>query len=165
MDTDEGTAKRPQPIKILGRRGTLASLAGGAVLGLTVGIVLSSTLLLILSADALPGMLIMTVLFAAIYAPTLSFGAAVILASAGVRREDIGGVGWRGLLVSGLVGILPGIVAGGIAGYLFLQMVTAGDAILFMFADIGGMVGALIAWGMRLSRHAARRAGAASAVV
>jgi hypothetical protein len=56
------------------------------------------------------------------------------LASAGVRREEIAGVGWSGLLVAGLTGVLPGIAVGRIAGYLFLQVMTAGDAVLFMFA-------------------------------
>jgi hypothetical protein len=158
MANSQETAERVPPIRILGARGTLGSLGGGVVLGLVVGVALSLIFLLTLPAAALPGMLMMTVLFAVLFAPMLTFGAAGILAPAGVRREDITGVGWNGLLVAGLIGVLPGIVVGGIAGYLFLQVVTAGDAILFMFADIGGVIGALISGGMRLSRHAARRA-------
>lgn len=158
MGNTQETVKREPPIKILGARGTFGSLGIGVVLGLIVGLVLSLLLGQILAADALPGMLMMTALFAVLFAPMLTFGAAGILATAGVRREDIAGVGWNALLVAGLIGVLPGVVVGGIAGYLFLQVVTAGDAILFMFADIGGVIGALIGGGRRLSKHATRRA-------
>ena len=158
MVNSPGATRRVPPIKILGARGTFGSLGGGVVLGLVVGAVLSLFLLLLLPASALPGMMMMTVLFAVLFAPMLTFGAAGILAPAGVRRTDIVGVGWNRLIVAGLIGMLPGIVIGGIAGYLFLKVVTAGDAILFMFADIGGVVGALVSGGLRLSTHAKRRA-------
>ncbi len=151
---------RVPPIKLLGARGALVSLGYGAILGPAVGLVVSALFLPAAETTELKtGLLIMSIFFGLFFGPMLTLGAASMLAVAGFCRLDFLSVGWKKLLLLGLIGLAGGILVGLPIGSICVKAIGAGDALLFMWAMIGGILGALVPSSVVVGRAAKRRSG------
>jgi hypothetical protein len=84
-----------------------------------------------------------------------------MLAVAGFARSDFAAAGWARLIGFAVLGCGVGIGVGFMIGVVFLQIVTAGDAVLFLFAMIGGILGFLVAGSVLVGNAANRRIGRA----
>jgi hypothetical protein len=159
MSSDTTPSKpRVPPIKLLGARRAFASLGYGAILGPAVGMIVSVVFLPVATTDSLrTGLIMMSLFFGLFLGPVLTLGAASMLAVAGFSRSDFGAAGWTRLILFSLLGCGVGIAIGFFAGTVYVQMVPAGDAIIFMFAMLCGIVGALVPGSVLVGRAAKRR--------
>lgn len=153
-------ASRPRvpPIKLLGARRAFASLGCGAVLGPAVGMIVSVLFLpAATTGSQRTGLVVMSLLFGFLFGPMLTLGAASMLAGAEFSRNDFVAVGWARLIPLTVLGCGAGIAVGFVAGTVLLRIITAGDAIIFMFAMIGGIMGALVPGSVLVGKAAKRR--------
>jgi hypothetical protein len=157
MSMTATSERRVPPIKLLGARRALASLAIGACLGVGAG-ALTSLIFLPAAATASrrTGLLVMTLLFGLFFGPMLTLSAASMLAVKGLSTADLRAAGRRRLLLVAAAGGAVGIVAGFIVG----AVLGPSDAVTFMAAQLGGTLGALIAGSWTVSREIGRRLGA-----
>lgn len=148
------TQPRVPPIKLLGARRAFMSLGYGAILGLVVGLIVSMLFLPAASTDSLrTGLVVMSLLFGLIFGPMLTLAAATMLAVAGFSRSDFVAVGWARLMLFVVAGCGVGIAVGFVVG----EVVGPSGAITFMFAMIGGIVGALVPGSALVGKAAKRR--------
>jgi MFS family permease len=103
------------------------------------------------------GLVVMSFLFGFLFGPLFTLGAASMLAVAGFSRNDFAAAGWGRLLLFTMLGCGVGIALGTVAGTVLVQIITAGDAIIFMLALIGGILGALVPGTVLVGKTAKRR--------
>jgi len=158
MSTVAAPPPRVPPIKLLGARRAFVSLGIGALLGPIVGAIVSLLFLPIATTASLrSGLVIMSVIFGLLFGPMLTLGAASTLAVSGFTNVDFASVGLRRLALFTALGCAAGIAIGFAVG----AVLGPSSAITFMFALIGGIVGAVIPTSVLVGRAAKqRRAGA-----
>jgi len=157
----EGTGIKPQrvpPVKLLGARRALASLGYGAIVGVAVAFIVAAVFSPAATTDSLrTGLIIMSLFFGVLFGPMLTLLVASRLAVAGFVREDFGAAGWLKLCLLSLGGLVLGIGIGFVVGSVWVQVLPAGDAIIFMFAVIGGTLGVLLPVSALVGKAAKRR--------
>jgi hypothetical protein len=170
---------RVPPLKLLGAGRALVSLGCGAVLGVVTGFAVSAIFWSAASTDSLrTGLIVMSLFFGLFFGPllTLMFVMVKVTAfaqdmakrtvrsalehgAACLSSADFAAAGWAKLLMFSILGLAAGIGVGFIAGTTYVQILPAGDAIIFLFALLGGVVGVLTALSVLVGRETKRRIG------
>ena len=179
MTTETATIQtRVPPIKLVGASRVFASLGYGALLGVLSGFAASAIFWPAADTGSLrTGLIVMSLFFGLFFGPlfTVMF---VTLRVAALAQElakrskrsvlehsaeallpaDFAAAGWTKLLVLSVFGLGLGITAGLIVGAAYVQIVPAGDAVVFLAALLGGLLAVLTVFSVLVGQAARRRA-------
>lgn len=99
----------------------------------------------------------MGVIFGLLFGPMLTLLMALMLAEAGFSYPDFITVGWSKLILFAVFGLPTGMGCGIVASFIWIQMIPAGDAVVFMGAVVGGLIGMLVPPSVLVAQAAKRR--------
>jgi hypothetical protein len=178
MTTETSTIQtRVPPIKVVGASRVFASLGFGALLGVFSGFAVSAIFWPAAHTSSLrTGLIVMSLLFGLFFGPLLTLmfvtlrvaalaqelakksGRSVLEHSAeALLPADFAAAGWGRLLALSVLGLGLGITAGFVIGGIYVQIMPAGDAVVFLAALLGGLLAVLTVFSVLVGRAARRR--------